>query len=204
MSLGERFRDLIFAKPAPMAPPAELDGAQGNATLGETGWSESLLYARSSWLKYNPDELMGLKGAKVYRRMMTDEQVKAVVRFKRDAITGRKWFFEFDAKDLLAANKTEEADPSAVPGGKDGAAPIIGKEPTPKMRARFLAPPSTDTPTPGEVEEEAEVDPVTGLPVEEADSSALTEEQELRIRVFEQIIAQMDGSFFDALNGAWH
>ena len=144
MSVGSTIRSWFAAPPLPAKPAAELpDGAQGKPLLGETGWSESLVYAKSKWPKYNPDELMGLKGARVYRKMMTDEQVKAVVRFKRDAITGRKWYFEFDAKDLLDANAEEEAAPSAPVGGKEESAPIIGKdkEDAPKMRARFDAMP---------------------------------------------------------------
>ena len=169
MSIGSTIRSW-FAAPA--KPAAELpDGAQARATLGETGWSESLVYAKSKWPKYNPDELIGLKGARIYRKMMTDEQVKAVVRFKRDAITGRKWYFEFDAKDLLSAN-AEETAPK-------------------KLRARFDAMPIIEE-QPAEEAEEA--------PVAPKEAGTLSEEQELRIRVFEQVIEQMDGSFFDALN----
>ena len=203
MSVGSTIRSWFAAPPLPAKPAADTpDGAQGKPMLGETGWSESLVYAKSKWPKYNPDELMGLKGARVYRKMMTDEQVKAVVRFKRDAITGRKWYFEFAAKDLLAANAEEDAAPSAPVGGKEQSAPIIGKE-MPKMRALFYVPP---TPADGAdveqgiVEDEAEIDPITGLPVTTEEAGALNEEQELRVRVFEQIIEQMDGSFFDSLN----
>lgn len=209
MRLGDRIAAWFAApKPALPAPEAESTGAKGKAVTGETGWSESLVYARSKWPKYNPDELMGLKGAMVYRKMMTDEQVKAVVRFKRDAITGRRWFFEFDKKDLLSANATEQADPEAPApiGGAEGDETIIGKgEAKPTMRARFDAMPPEEgaLPTvealPGE--EEETIDPVTGLPTETPEAGALTEEQELRVRVFEQIIAQMEGSFYDALNG---
>lgn len=202
MRLGDRIKSLFAA--APKLPPEteiESTGAKGKAITGETGWSESLVYARGKWPKYNPDELMGRKGAQVYRKMMTDEQVKAVVRFKRDAITGRRWFFEYDKKDLLAANKSEQ-----------GEAEIPEEEETPVAkqltRARFDAAPSEEGVPPGikpkQSLEEPEVDPATGLPVEEGeeeDKSALTEEQELRIRVFEQIIEQMEGSFYDALNG---
>lgn len=53
----------------------------------------SLLYTHS-FDQYNPDDLLGRKGFKIYRKMMTDEQVKAVVRFHRDAVTGRAWTFE--------------------------------------------------------------------------------------------------------------
>jgi len=171
------------------ADTAKPDGPKEQAVTGETGWSESLLYARSNWPKYNPDELMGIKGARVYRKMMTDEQVKAVVRFKRDAITGRRWYFEFDQKDLKAANASQEGK-SEPEGG--GAEPIVGKGPD---MARFDATPpfpeqTTDQPLPGEEADQAE--DTTG---------ELSDEQELRVRVFEQIIEQMEGSFFDALNG---
>lgn len=195
MHLGSVLRG--WFAPPPVKPAADLpDGAQAKAALGETGWSESLVYAKSKWPKYNPDELMGLKGARVYRKMMTDEQVKAVVRFKRDAITGRKWYFEFDAKDLLDANKEEDIDPTELPDGS----PPAGKEekPAPKLRAQFFVHP--EEPTTDIVEEDETLDPVTGLPNTDEESRALTEEQELRIRVFEQIIKQMDGSFFDSLN----
>ena len=47
--------------------------------------------------KYNPDDLIGAKGASIYRRMMMDEQVKAVVRFRRDAITSRDYYFDTDS-----------------------------------------------------------------------------------------------------------
>jgi len=182
----------------------EETGALNKAVSGETGWSESLIYSRSAWQKYNPDELINTKGAAVYRRMMTDEQVKAVVRFKRDAITGRRWFFEYDAKDVLEANKTETEDPTAKGGTKN---PIV----KPKM-ARFDANgmdpitglPIEDPNNDGEYEEKDEVDDediTNPEDLEEEDKGALTDEQELRIRVFEQIIEQMDGSFFDSLNG---
>lgn len=59
----------------------------------ETGWSETSLYS-GQFGKYNPDSLIGRKGFSIYRQMMLDEQVKAVVRFKRDAITSREWYFE--------------------------------------------------------------------------------------------------------------
>ncbi len=64
----------------------------------ETGWAESQMYM-AKMPKYNPDDLMGRKGAKIYRKMMLDEQVKAVVRFKRDAITARDWMFEMPNSD---------------------------------------------------------------------------------------------------------
>jgi len=67
------------------------------------GYSESKLYS-SDFPKYNPDDLIGRKGHKIYRNMLQDEQVKAVVKFKRDAITARDFTFRMPHDD--------EADPS--------------------------------------------------------------------------------------------
>ena len=59
----------------------------------EAAWSESTLYRGMDFPKYNPDDLIGRKGYSIYLKMMLDEQIKAVVRFKRDAITSRDWDF---------------------------------------------------------------------------------------------------------------
>lgn len=64
----------------------------------ESGWSEdSRIYTSSDFEKYNPDKLIGRKGFAIYKTMMQDEQIKAVVKFKRDAVTSRDFFFELDA-----------------------------------------------------------------------------------------------------------
>lgn len=68
--------------------------------LNETAWSEDALYQAGNIAKYNPDDLIGKKGFGIYRKMMLDEQVKAAVQFKRDAITSRAWVFEVDADQL--------------------------------------------------------------------------------------------------------
>ncbi len=72
--------------PAPLAPTPP----------GEVAWSESSLYGSAQFPKYNPDDLIGRKGFSIYQKMMTDEQIKAVVRFKRDAISSRQSFFTCD------------------------------------------------------------------------------------------------------------
>jgi hypothetical protein len=56
----------------------------------------SPLFTRGQAERYNPDELVATRGLGVYRSMMTDEQVKAVMVFKRDAITSRGWTFHYD------------------------------------------------------------------------------------------------------------
>ncbi len=66
----------------------------------DKAWSDvSAIYSISDFTKYNPDDLIGRKGHAIYKKMMRDEQVKAVVKFKRDAITSRGYVFELDAKE---------------------------------------------------------------------------------------------------------
>ncbi|MEE8394921.1 MAG: DUF935 family protein, partial [bacterium] len=74
---------------APPQPPA-----------GDVAWAESRLYGPGDFPRYNPDDLIGRKGFAIYDRMMLDEQLKAVVHFKRDAITARGWFFELESEEL--------------------------------------------------------------------------------------------------------
>lgn len=56
----------------------------------------SLLYTSGDFPKYNPDELLTRQGFRVYEQMARDEQVKAGLKFKRDAIISRGYFFELD------------------------------------------------------------------------------------------------------------
>lgn len=46
-------------------------------------------------VKYNPDDLLSRKGFDIYKRMMLDEQIKAVVRFKISALLSRGYFLEY-------------------------------------------------------------------------------------------------------------
>lgn len=57
--------------------------------------------------RYNPDELVRRKGLGIYAKMRLDEQVKAVVTFKRDAVLSRGWTFEYDKECPL--NDDEKA-----------------------------------------------------------------------------------------------
>jgi SPP1 gp7 family putative phage head morphogenesis protein len=49
-----------------------------------------------SFPRFNPDDLAGRKGLSIYAKMRLDEQVKAVVTFKRDAVLSRGWHFQWD------------------------------------------------------------------------------------------------------------
>lgn len=66
-------------------------------------------YLATSTIGYraNPDTLVGRRGLDIYSRMSTDEQVKAVLNFKRDAITARGWVFTF--RDETPLSEMEQA-----------------------------------------------------------------------------------------------
>ena len=77
-----------------------IKGYFAKSPTGITVQTEDIAYAANALMQsgqfsqYNPDDLLTRKGYKIYKKMMTDEQVKAVVRFHRDAVTGRNWQFE--------------------------------------------------------------------------------------------------------------
>ena len=86
------FNPFKWFKSEPQANPGDL--------MQDVGWSMSTIYTGKDFPQYNPDDLLSRKGYQIYKRMMTDEQVKAVVRFKRDAITSRSWTFECEHEGL--------------------------------------------------------------------------------------------------------
>lgn len=87
------FRKFFGGKPGP-ANPAQPTAGIPAALRGELGWAaDSVIYSRSDFPKWDPDRLRALKGREIYRKMMHDDQVKAVVRFKQFAVIGRRWLF---------------------------------------------------------------------------------------------------------------
>lgn len=74
----------------------------------EIAYSEaSYLYTGRDFEKYNPDSLMGRKGYAIYKKMMLDAQVKAVVKFRSDSIISRQADFELE-NDNLTDEQAEE------------------------------------------------------------------------------------------------
>lgn len=57
--------------------------------------------------RINPDDLVGVRGLGIYLKMCADEQVKAVLNFKRDAITARGWQFCFPKTTSLSEDEQE-------------------------------------------------------------------------------------------------
>lgn len=80
-----------------------IDGAIPQPNLREiVSYELSPMFRTTSGERYNPDDLAGRRGLKIYSAMMTDEQVKAVMQFKRDAITSRGWTFSFEHDSNLS------------------------------------------------------------------------------------------------------
>lgn len=72
-----------------------------------TAYQNSVLYAPSSFPRYNPDILVTRRGLEIYDDMMVDEQVKAVYTFRRDAVTARKWSLRYEESSTLAEAERE-------------------------------------------------------------------------------------------------
>lgn len=66
----------------------------------EIGWNTaSFFFDKKDFPKYNPDILVSNKGLGIYKKMMQDEQIKAVALFKRNAILSRGWSFDIKIND---------------------------------------------------------------------------------------------------------
>jgi len=103
MNLIESFKSLF----SPSAP--DKLGAEDSAPIPikEEAWGTSLLYSGDQFPQYNPDDLVGRKGLGIYRKMMIDEQCKSVVRFRRNATTGRKFKFIAPETDKLSGEEKQ-------------------------------------------------------------------------------------------------
>lgn len=90
------------------AVPESTGEAVNRPPEGETAIAVgSNLYATSDFPRYNPDQLLAARGTRVYKQMMLDEQLKAVVHFKRDAVTARDWYLEYDDDVKLSDEEKE-------------------------------------------------------------------------------------------------
>lgn len=179
--------------PAP-APPASVETTAPRDMRTDIVYSESLIYALTDWPKYNPDSTVRARGSDIYAKMMEDEQVKAAVHFKRNSITGRKYFFEYDECDLEEEIEDDAGDETI--DGQDETKP-------PKDKTQYA---TGDTPPPADdtEDDDEDIDPADQIPDDAttpAKKKGLSKEQKEKLRVCEEIIKQMDGSWVDALNG---
>ncbi len=93
--------ETIAQEPETMAaatrPEAPKDETPKPAGTSQAGFAVgTTLFQLGDFPRYNPDDLLIKKGRDVYDKMMRDDQVKACVQFKRDAVTSRK--YDFDKK----------------------------------------------------------------------------------------------------------
>jgi SPP1 gp7 family putative phage head morphogenesis protein len=68
----------------------------------------SQLASSFGFARYNPDILLGRKGYGIYDQMAVDEQVQAVLKFKRDAILSRQWDFTFERDTTLSTDEQKD------------------------------------------------------------------------------------------------
>lgn len=196
MAFAERVRAWLFApqksaapaaSPLPDEPAATLPRAQTH----DVAWSESLIYAASDWPKYNPDELIRTRGSKIYGQMMCDEQVKSVVRFKRDAITGRRWYLDVKPKAKPGADEVDGTTEEPVADDRPGS---YRRRRVIKYRnGRIFAPLDPTLPLPPQ--------PGKTEPPKPKPKDPEQIELERRAYILEAVIEQMEGSLYDALNG---
>jgi SPP1 gp7 family putative phage head morphogenesis protein len=73
-------------------------------------WENTALFSSADFPRYNPDSLVQRHGLRIYQKMMIDEQVKAAVTFKRDAVTSRDWVLDWPTDSKLSdAEKQKRA-----------------------------------------------------------------------------------------------
>ena len=219
-SLFQRIRNLFAASEGPKAP---------SEMMSDAIYSESIIYAGAEWPKYNPDDLQKMHGYAIYRKMMQDEQIKAVTRFKTDAVVARQYYFDTKPThiedeenadgqtDAATGNEPESVGPGTEQGKDakpDEASPSsAGKKIQQTRRARFdagsaMPPQDAGGSSPDgdpNVDTSGEIDPgaEAGGEIPDADDPKSAEEKELerRAAILKQGIEESDGSFRDALKG---
>ena len=85
-----------------------VDGKFPKQPLNEiVSFDANAQYGWNTIQRYNPDMLVGRSGLRIYKEMRLDEQVKAVMNFKRDAIFARGWQFSFGEGCSLSPDEQE-------------------------------------------------------------------------------------------------
>ena len=66
---------------------------------GEIAWQSTSFFGTVPYEPWNPDELVAQKGARIYKEMRRDDQIKAALAFVLDTIVSRQWRFAVPAGD---------------------------------------------------------------------------------------------------------
>jgi SPP1 gp7 family putative phage head morphogenesis protein len=93
------FTDIELFQDTPETPQEDTAKESEPKNKGEIGYARSEMYGRGDVEKYDPDDLKIKKGNAVYQKMLTDDQVKPVIQFKKDAVTSRDYYFDVATDD---------------------------------------------------------------------------------------------------------
>ncbi len=75
----------------------------------EIGYAANAFYSANQFERYNPDALIGRKGAGIYRKMLRDDQLKSLSAFLKGATLARGFDFEIDEEHPDAERQKEFA-----------------------------------------------------------------------------------------------
>lgn len=81
--------------PAPLALPP---GPTANGTE-EVAWADGMFFGRVPLQRWNPDELIGQRGYRVYTRMQQDDQLRALLGLKQSMVRAMGWHFRTERDD---------------------------------------------------------------------------------------------------------
>ncbi|MCH7476722.1 MAG: DUF935 family protein [SAR324 cluster bacterium] len=88
-----RLRNTLVPWPRRFAR-AERNGSAPPDAAGELAWADGLFFGRVPMERWNPDDLIWRRGYGIYRRMLLDDQIRALIALKQAVITSRAWHFE--------------------------------------------------------------------------------------------------------------
>jgi Protein of unknown function (DUF935) len=87
-------------RPGPgRVPPATPAAPDVPPAPGEVAWADGLFFGSVPLPRWNPDALVGRSGYGVYRRMLHDDQVRALIALKQAVIVSRGWRFHLSRGD---------------------------------------------------------------------------------------------------------
>jgi hypothetical protein len=85
--------------PTTMPVPATMPAPPRPGEPPELAWSDTLFLGPGPREQANPDALLWQRGHDVYRRMLHDDQIRALVSLKQGAIASRGWRFRLAGDD---------------------------------------------------------------------------------------------------------
>jgi hypothetical protein len=94
-----RLRQAFFAGPPISRRAPEGNGGAPGLASAELAWADGLFFSTVPMERWNPDELIWRRGFAIYRKMLLDDQVRALIALKQSVIVSRKWHFEVGRDD---------------------------------------------------------------------------------------------------------